>query len=68
MNHLQDKIIVITGASSGIGAAAARSLAAHGAKLVLAARNEARLGALVAEIREAGGTAASRVTRRYKCC
>jgi NADP-dependent 3-hydroxy acid dehydrogenase YdfG len=62
MNHLRDKIIVITGASSGIGAATAKTLAAHGAKLVLGARNEARLSELVAEIHKAGGTATSRVT------
>lgn len=62
MNHLQDKVVIITGASSGIGAAAAKALAAEGAKLVLGARTEARLSALVAEIHEAGGTATSRVT------
>ena len=62
MNHLKDKIVVITGASSGIGAAVAKSLAAHGAKVVIAARNEGRLEALAEEIREAGGTAAARVT------
>lgn len=62
MNYLDDKIIVITGASSGIGAAAAKSLAEHGAKLVLAARNQDRLDRLTEQIQSAGGIAAARVT------
>jgi len=61
MNHLHNKTIIITGASSGIGAAAAKALAAHGAKLVLAARDQDRLDALVGEIRTSGGTAAARI-------
>src|SRR3982750_4863918 len=61
MNYLHNKTIIITGASSGIGAAAAKALAAHGAKLVLAARDQDRLDALVGEIRASGGTAAARV-------
>jgi len=40
---LKDKVVIITGASSGIGLAAAREFAAEGAKLVLAARNSDRL-------------------------
>ncbi|MEV7135633.1 SDR family oxidoreductase [Arthrobacter sp. NPDC093128] len=62
MNHLEGKIVVITGASSGIGAATATALSAHGATIVAAARNQDRLDALVGEIHKAGGTAASRVT------
>jgi len=50
MDHIQDKVIVITGASSGIGAATSRKLAALGAKVVLAARREATLAALTAEL------------------
>ncbi len=49
-NHLQDRVSVITGASSGIGAATARALAARGARVVLAARDADKLNRLVAEI------------------
>ncbi|KAB8142129.1 SDR family NAD(P)-dependent oxidoreductase [Chloroflexia bacterium SDU3-3] len=52
--NIQGKVVVITGASSGIGAAAARAFAAAGARLVLAARGEQQLRA-VAE--ETGGLA-----------
>ncbi|MEM9431252.1 MAG: SDR family oxidoreductase [Pseudomonadota bacterium] len=49
--------VIITGASRGIGAAAARHLAAEGAKLVLAARSTGEIDALAREIRDAGGEA-----------
>lgn len=51
------KVVAITGASSGIGAATARELAARGAAVVLGARRTDRLAAVVAEIRATGGSA-----------
>lgn len=54
---IEDAVIVITGASSGMGEAAARYLAARGAKVVLGARNEGKLRTIVEEIRIAGGDA-----------
>ncbi|MFC8126994.1 SDR family oxidoreductase [Streptomyces sp. NPDC057302] len=62
MNHLQDKVVVITGASSGIGAVSAKALAARGATIVAAARGQEDLDQLVADIEKAGGTAAARLT------
>jgi 3-hydroxy acid dehydrogenase / malonic semialdehyde reductase len=50
MQSLLDKIILITGASSGIGAACARLFASEGARLILLARRGERLAALVAEL------------------
>lgn len=52
----------ITGASSGIGRATAKLLAKHGAFVVLGARNEKALAAIVDEITIAGGKAALKVT------
>ncbi len=57
MSTIQDKIVVITGASSGIGEATARLLAGRGAHVVLGARRTERLQRLCAEIEEAGGSA-----------
>jgi hypothetical protein len=56
-SKLADKIVLITGASSGFGADAARLFAKEGATVVLAARRIDRLQALVEEIRSAGGEA-----------
>ena len=53
----KDKIALVTGASSGIGAATARELARHGMKVVLVARRLARLDELAGEIRAEGGQA-----------
>ncbi|GGS17994.1 SDR family oxidoreductase [Streptomyces griseoviridis] len=61
-DHLAGRVSVITGASSGIGAATARALAARGAHVVLAARNADKLNELVTGIREAGGAATARIT------
>lgn len=54
---LQNKVILVTGASSGIGESTARELAARGARVFLGARRTDRLEQIVAEIRAAGGTA-----------
>lgn len=54
---IKDKVVLITGASSGIGAATAKLLASKGAKLVLGARREDKLQALTTEIKAAGGQA-----------
>ena len=69
MSHSQvsDKVVVITGASSGIGATTATLLAGRGAKVVLGARRQDRLNRIVKDISAAGGTAisfAADVTRR----
>jgi NADP-dependent 3-hydroxy acid dehydrogenase YdfG len=49
-DNIKDKVVVITGASSGLGEAAARHLARDGAKLVIGARRLDRLNALAAEL------------------
>ena len=59
MGRLEGKVCVITGASSGIGAKAAEMFAKEGAKVILAARRESRLDAMVKLITEAGGEAHS---------
>lgn len=58
----QGKVVVITGASSGIGEATAIMLAAHGAKVVLGARRKDRLAKLVSQITKVGGEAEYLVT------
>ena len=57
MGELKGKTVIVTGASSGIGAAAALLFAEEGANLVLGARREARLGSLIARITERKGAA-----------
>src|SRR3982750_1112163 len=52
--RLENKVAVITGASAGIGQAAARALGREGARLVLTARRRERLDALVSELRQMG--------------
>ena len=62
MSEIQNKVVIITGASSGLGEATAKRLAASGAKLMLGARREDRLKELVAAIAASGGTANYLVT------
>jgi len=57
MSELQGKAALITGASRGIGAAAAREMASQGARVVLAARSGDEIAAIAAEINDAGGDA-----------
>ncbi|RAK02426.1 short-subunit dehydrogenase [Larkinella arboricola] len=54
---LKEQVMVITGASSGIGLATAQEAARHGTRLVVASRNEAALATLVNQIRTGGGEA-----------
>lgn len=61
-NNIENKVVVITGASSGLGAATARYLAARGAAVVLGARRTGQLEQLAADIRAAGGRAAVQAT------
>jgi NAD(P)-dependent dehydrogenase (short-subunit alcohol dehydrogenase family) len=54
---MRDKVVVVTGASQGLGQFLSMELAAQGAKVVLVARNQARLEAICDQITAAGGTA-----------
>ena len=62
MSDMNDKVALITGASSGIGRATGEAFAARGAKVVLAARREHELATLTSEIESRGGRASSVVT------
>lgn len=62
MENIESKVVIITGASSGIGETTAKLLARYGAKLVLAARSGDRLAALAKEIESAGGKAVYKPT------
>lgn len=55
--QLENKVIIVTGASSGIGAAAAGLFASQGARLVIGARRKAKLNAVAVDIARAGGRA-----------
>jgi NADP-dependent 3-hydroxy acid dehydrogenase YdfG len=56
MSGLNNKVVLITGASSGIGEGTARQLAASGARVVLGARRTDKLQTLASDIENAGGT------------
>ena len=60
--NIEGKVVVITGASSGMGAETARHLAGQGAAVVLGARRADRLEALTEEIESSGGTATAVTT------
>jgi len=67
VSNITDKVVVITGASSGIGESTAKLLAEQGAKVVLGARRSNRIDAVVEEISASGGKAigfATDVTKR----
>lgn len=62
MKELKDQMVVITGASSGVGKAMALEFATYGCKLMLAARNKHALDEVIAECRTLGATAEGIVT------
>jgi len=62
MYSLKNKIVFVTGASSGIGRSCARAFAAEGARLILAARRAERIEALAAELEEAHAVSVLRLT------
>lgn len=61
-SNIKEKVVVITGASSGLGEATARLLSAEGASVVLGARREQRLRSLADEVITKGGKATAIVT------
>ncbi len=66
-NNIEGKVVVITGASSGLGEATARLLSAQGASVVLGARRVDRLQSLVDELTASGGKALAVATDVTQC-
>lgn len=60
--EIKNQVVVITGASTGIGRATALALSKLGAKVVLGARRASKLESLVAEIKQNGGDAVYQIT------
>ena len=66
-NNIAGKVVVIAGASSGLGAATARLLSAEGASVVLGARRLDRLQSLADELKGRGGKALAMATDVSHC-
>jgi NADP-dependent 3-hydroxy acid dehydrogenase YdfG len=66
-NNIEGKVVVITGASSGLGEATARHLSAHGAAVVLGARRADRIQSLAGELSASGGKALAIATDVTHC-
>ena len=66
--NIRGKVVVITGASSGVGESTARLLAGNGAKVVLGARRKDRIDAVVQDITTKGGSALGFQTDVTKRC
>ena len=64
---LNDAVVIVTGASSGIGAATARELAQHGAQVILAARRAEELAAQVRAITRRRAPGAGYPHRHHRC-
>ncbi len=61
-NNIEGKVVIITGASSGIGEAVAKHLTALGAKVSLGARRKEKLDQIVQDIEQSGGSARAFIT------